>query len=629
MSRSARVLFTPFSALSFCCIVALGLAMGWVLSSLLTRAVSDWEWQNTAALVQREVRMAGLETAFGDPGDLQTRERWGRQFSTMLKSLPEVVRVKVWNREAEILWSDEKNLIGRRFPGNEELQHALTGEIEVEIKHLVKAEQAYERVFQTAAEIYVPIFATGDGHVLGAVEVYKTPERLLATIRRGRMVIWGISLAGAATLYLILLPLFTQVYRRQVEEETLRAHATRLETEVAQRTQQLLQAQKMQAVGLLAGGIAHDFNNLLTVIIGRCQLLLHRSPPDEPLALNIGLIHSTAQSAARLTGQLLAFSRKQVLERRVLDLNVAVADLGKMLRRVIGENVTLATVLAPTSGLVNADRAQLEQVILNLVVNARDAMPDGGRLTVETAIVDRDAGAAEGAPGPPPGRYVVLSVRDTGVGMDAATQARIFEPFFTTKEPGRGTGLGLSTVFGVIEQHDGHVTVASTPGEGTTFTIYLPRVEQPRIETVAPAPVEPAAAAPRRGAETVLVVEDEEGGRALVSEILRERGYTVLAAKDGEDALSVAERWTSPIDLLLTDVVMPGPSGPELAERLSAARPATRVLYMTGYSDVPATECNPLLQKPFTPLSLTRAVQEALAPSGVPGERASMPALFC
>src|SRR6266566_824357 len=334
--------FTRFSGLCLIGIVALALAMGYTLSSLLTRAVSEWEWQNTAALVRREVEREGLQRIFTEPGGSEARQRSGRVLAATITSLPEVVRAKVWNRESEILWSDQANLIGQRFPGNDELQRALAGSV--------------------------------------VVEVYKTPDRLLNTIRWSRTVIWAISLAGGAMLYLVLLPLFMQVYRRQVEEEMLRQHAARLEQQVEHRTQQFMQAQKMQALGLLAGGIAHDFNNMLTVIFGRAQVLLDRLPHDARARGDADAIGEAAERAAALTRQLLAFSRQQRLERRTLDLNTAIVDMAKMLRRLIGENIGVVTTLARTAGWVNADRAQLEQVILNLAVNARDAMPDGGQL---------------------------------------------------------------------------------------------------------------------------------------------------------------------------------------------------------------------------------------------------------
>ncbi|HEX9185552.1 MAG TPA: ATP-binding protein [Vicinamibacteria bacterium] len=607
-----RLLRSRFAWQSLGCIGGLALAMGTVLSSLLTRAASDWEWENTAALVRREVRMAGLEGVFAAPGGPEAREGWGRQFSSLLTTLPEVVRAKVWDTQAGILWSDEPHLIGRRFPDNGELREALAGKLEVEIKSLGKAEHGYERqAFTTLAEIYVPILSV-DGRVLGVVEVYKTPERLLATIRRGRIAIWSISLAGALLLFVVMHRLLTHAYRKEVQEETLRAETGRLEAEVARRTEQLVQAQKMEAVGLLAGGIAHDFNNLLTVITGRAQLLLQGLRADDPAARGLGLIERTAQRAATLTRQLLAFSRKQKLQQRVVDLNRVVADMEKMLRPLIGEQVSLVTALDPDLGPVSADPGQLEQVILNLVVNARDAMPRGGQIALRTAnrCLDDTTGAWQ--PGPRTGCHAVLAVSDTGVGMDAATQARIFEPFFTTKDPGKGTGLGLSTVYGIVQQHGGFVSVESAPGSGTTFKVHLPHVDS-AVEEVEPAgrPAEPAS-----GTETVLVVEDEDEVRALATEVLRSRGYAVLAAADGDAALRVAALHPGPLHLLVTDVVMPHLDGWELAQRLSTARPDTKVLYMTGYSEISVAHegvlDSDLLQKPFTPDVLARRVRQAI-----------------
>ena len=607
-----RIIFSRFALLSLGCIGALALVMSFVLSSFLTRAASEWEWDNTAALVRREVRMAGLEAVFADPGSSEERERWGRKFSSLLTTLPEIVRAKVWDNQATILWSDESHLIGRQFLDNEDLRNALAGKLEVEIKSLTKTEHGYERPsFTTLAEVYVPIFS-GDGRVLGVVEVYKTPERLLATIRRGRIAVWSISFAGALLLYLVMYPLLTLVYRKEVQEETLRAEAGRLETEVAERTKQLVQAQKMEAVGLLAGGIAHDFNNLLTVITGRAQLLLRGRPADEPLTQGLALIEKTAQRATTLTRQLLAFSRKQVLQRRVLNLNSVVADMEKMLRPLIGEDIALLTVFEPALGPVNADPGQLEQVILNLAVNARDAMPQGGRIVLKTGNRQLDEAAAARQPGLQAGRYAVLAVSDTGVGMDPTTQARIFEPFFTTKKPGKGTGLGLSTVYGIVQQHSGFVSVESAPGLGTTFKIHLPHVE-----AVAETPVaRPTRAASGRGSETVLVVEDEDEVRALAIEILREHGYTTLAAADGAEALRVAARHPGPLHLLLTDVVMPHLNGWELVRQLSTFRPETKVLYMTGYSEIAIVHEGVsdaiVLQKPFTPDILASRVRETI-----------------
>ena len=592
---------TRFSLLCLLGTVVLGLGMGYAISALLTRAVSEWEWQNTAALVRREVQREGLQRIFSASADRASQERWGRALSATITTLPEVVRVKVWSRDAEILWSDEPGLIGQRFAGNDELQGALAGDVGVEIKRLGKSEQRYEqRAFGTLAEVYVPIVGSG-GRVLGVIEVYKTPDRLQNTIRWSRIVIWAISVVGGAMFYLVLLPLLMQVYRRQVQDEMLRQHAARLQEQVEHRTQQFMQAQKMQALGLLAGGIAHDFNNMLTVIFGRAQVLLDRLPKDARARQDADAIGEAAERAAALTRQLLAFSRKQLLERCTLDLNSVIADMAQMLRRLIGENITVVTALAQSAAWVNVDRGQLEQVILNLAVNARDAMPGGGQLTLTTESVDSD-----GADALPSGRFVALVVSDTGVGMDAATRERIFEPFFTTKPVGAGTGLGLATVYGVVEQHGGHIAVDSAPGRGTTFRVYLPSMDEPAPQAVMPLVM------PRTGSETILVAEDDPAVRALATDMLREHGYTVLAAADGEEALLVAECHAAPIHLLLTDVMMPRMNGLELARAFGSIRPHARVLYMTGYAEMPAAADGIIVQKPFSVFVLMDAVRRAL-----------------
>ena len=377
---------------------------------------------------------------------------------------------------------------------------------------------------------------------------------------------------------------------------------------------QLRQAQKMEAIGRLAGGVAHDFNNLLTVIGGRCHLIIHSLPAGHPLRRDIELIRGASERAAQLTHQLLAFSRRQVLEAKVLDLNATVVGIEPLLRRMIGEDIQV--VIKPSEGLgrVKADPGQVEQVILNLAVNARDAMPRGGRLTLETANVDGPDGDGVGVSNRTPGRYVVLAVSDTGIGMSAEVQAHIFEPFFTTKDPGKGTGLGLSTVYGIVQQSGGHIAVRSEPGHGTTFRIYLPRVDAAPVSDQAP----PEVAATPRGTETVLLVEDDEALRTLAKEILTVLGYTVLEAGHPADAIRIAQSHGETIHLLLTDVVMPQMNGRQLAETLAAARPDLKVLYMSGYTagtigaDGILETGVQFLQKPFTPLSLGRKVREVL-----------------
>jgi len=376
---------------------------------------------------------------------------------------------------------------------------------------------------------------------------------------------------------------------------------------------QLLQAQKMEAVGRLAGGIAHDFNNVLTAIFGYADLLTEEFPAGSPARQDLEEIRKAATRASALTRQLLAFSRQQVLAPVVLSVNDLVDDVGKMLRRLVGEDVELRLILARDAGNVRADSGQLQQVIMNLVVNARDAMPTGGKLVIETADAELTEQYAEMHQAVIPGRYVMLAVSDTGVGMDAQTKARIFEPFFTTKEKGKGTGLGLSTVYGIVKQSGGYVWVYSEPGHGTTFKLYLPRVDAP-AEPQAP----PRETATLTGTETILLAEDDEILRPLTKGLLTKLGYTVLDAKSAEQALAVAGARQGPIHLLVADVVMPGASGRELARRLAQSRPETRVLYVSGYTDDAIVHHGMLdpglkfLQKPFTPAALARKVREVL-----------------
>ena len=413
--------------------------------------------------------------------------------------------------------------------------------------------------------------------------------------------------------------------RKQAEKEIRRLNEE-LEQRVVERTgelreseEQLRQAQKMEAVGQLAGGMAHDFNNLLMVMRGYGELMLNRLDANDPLRRNAEEIQKAAERATALTQQLLAFSRKQVLQPKVLDLNAVVTDVEKMLRRLIGEDIELTAVLDLALGPVKADPGQIEQIILNLAVNARDAMPQGGRLTLKTANVTLDQAYVRQHMGATPGPYVLLAVSDTGVGMDAETRSHIFEPFFTTKGAGKGTGLGLSTVYGIVKQSGGYIWVESAPGRGTTFEIYLPLVK----EAAASGELHPALpASTPGGSETILVVEDEMSVRKLAAEFLGSNGYRVLEAQDGGEALQVCEEHRAPIHLLLTDVVMPGMSGRELAVRLVGARPEMKVIYVSGYTDDAIVqhgvreEGTVFLQKPFSLDALARTVREALDSKG-------------
>jgi two-component system cell cycle sensor histidine kinase/response regulator CckA len=384
-------------------------------------------------------------------------------------------------------------------------------------------------------------------------------------------------------------------------------------TDRRQLEEQLRQAQKMDAVGRLAGGVAHDFNNLLMVINGYTEVLLEETPKGSATHHKVQSIQQAAERAATLTRQLLAFSRKQLLELKVVDVNSVVTDMERLLRPLIGENIELITKLASDAGNTRADAGQLEQVIMNLVVNAKDAMPEGGKLTVQTADVTARQSFSERR-FIQPGRYTVISVSDTGHGMDKETQSRIFEPFFTTKEKGKGTGLGLSTVYGIVKQSNGYVFAQSQPGTGTTFYVYLPRVED-SAEALSPAKFPQNEVG---GHETVLLVEDEESVRELVNVTLASRGYKVLEAENGEAGLRLAESCNEHIDILITDVVMPGIGGRELAKRLLALRPNICVLYLSGYTEdavVMHGQLGPttgFLQKPFTLQNLAKKVREVL-----------------
>jgi signal transduction histidine kinase len=377
---------------------------------------------------------------------------------------------------------------------------------------------------------------------------------------------------------------------------------------------QLRQAQKMEAVGRLAGGIAHDFNNLLAVIMGHSDLIRSVLRKGDALAHDVEQIRRASERAASLTRQLLAFSRRQFLQPQVIDVNTLVGNLATMLHRLIGEDVQLELRLDADAGRVSADPGQLEQVVMNLTVNARDAMPQGGRLTLETAPATLDQAFVAAHPGSITGAHVRLSIHDTGCGMGPDVMSHLFEPFFTTKEPGRGTGLGLSTVYGIVKQHRGYIGVTSEPGRGSSFEVYLPRVE---------ARPTPGRSAPRErlrpgGRETVLFVEDEVALRDLMHRVLAKGGYTVLAAGDGVEALAVVEAHPGPIDLVVTDVIMPRMSGPDLAVRLRARDPGIRLLYVSGYTadqlrsqtDLGADAT--LLPKPFTSDGLLRKVREIL-----------------
>jgi two-component system, cell cycle sensor histidine kinase and response regulator CckA len=377
---------------------------------------------------------------------------------------------------------------------------------------------------------------------------------------------------------------------------------------------QFLQAHKMEAVGALAGGVAHDFNNLLNVILGYTEMMIEELDPNSPMLKDLEQVKSAGLRATGLTTQLLAFSRKQILQPEIVDLNTIITDTSSMLRRLIGEDIELISNIQPNLGMAKVDPGKIQQVIMNLAINARDAMPQGGALIIETRNVDLDENYMLEHLVAKPGPHVMLAVSDNGIGIDAVIRQHIFEPFFTTKEKGKGTGLGLSTVYGIVKQSDGFIWVYSEPGKGTTFKIYFPRVEGQVIEK----PVEKRIGSRFRGSETVLVVEDEKSVRAIACRILRERGYTTLDAPNGAIALDIAREYAGSINLVLTDVVMPGMSGADFVSRLKQDRPDIKALYISGYTDSAIVHNGALdssvafLQKPFSIEGLARKVREVI-----------------
>jgi PAS domain S-box-containing protein len=490
------------------------------------------------------------------------------------------------------------DLEGRVVTSNRALEQMLGYE-----KHELEGRSAGELTYPDDRAREVELFTE---LASGAREEYRLEKRVLS---KGGGVVWAhhtVSLVRDAftkpSFAIAMLEDITP--RKRADEERIRLEG------------QLRQAQKMEAIGQLAGGVAHDFNNLLTAIRGYSEFALNRVGEDDvALRKDIEEIAKSADRASSLTRQLLAFSRKQLLQPRVLQLNDVVSEVDKMLRRLIGEDIEVVTVFGRALGRVKADPGQIEQVLVNLVVNARDAMPDGGKLTIETSNVDVGEELAAEHDGLSAGRYVMLAVRDTGHGIDAETKSRLFEPFFTTKETGKGTGLGLATVYGIVKQSGGYVLVESEPGKGAAFKIFLHSLElgAEEVDRVVPLDEERPG-----GSETVLLVEDEDVVRNLVREILEGNGYTVLEARNGAEALDVGRRFAAPIHLLVTDVVMPKMSGRELAERLLAIHPETRVLYMSGYTDGaigqqgvldPETE---FLEKPFSFDTLAQRVRKVL-----------------
>jgi PAS domain S-box-containing protein len=561
------------------------------------------------ALVGRE--LAGRPLAEVIPGDADG-EPAARFLETIIENLPAMVFVK----RAEDLRFVRFNRAGEDLLG------------------ISRTELLGRNDYDFFPEQQAAFFVEKDRKVLAQGHVEDIPAEPIQTPRGTRWLHTRKIPVGVDGVPRYLLGVSIDITEVRRAEEALRTSNAELERRVAERTadlereieerrrteetlrrvqEQLLQAQKMEAIGRLAGGVAHDFNNLLTVVLSYASLLLPTFQPNDRRREFVDQMRLAGERGAALTHQLLAFSRQQVIQPRVLDLAEIVRDMNAMIRRLVGEDVTVETVIAPELGRIKADASSIEQVILNLVVNARDAMPGGGRLTLEADNVDVDEAHGREHLGGSAGAHVRLSVSDTGVGMDKATQQLIFEPFFTTKPKGKGTGLGLATVFGIVTQAGGHIRVHSEPGRGTTFEVLLPRTDEALASEV-PRGI----ASSLVGTETILVAEDEAQLRDVVRRALEQQGFSVLVAGSGLEALALFGGHLGQIDLLITDMVMPDLSGRDLAARLAPRRPSMKILYMSGYiedaiaghgADDPRTR---FLPKPFTPEALVRKVRETL-----------------
>ncbi len=610
-------LFVQFSVVSFVVMAVIAVVLVIILSNAIRSHAVD-------ALVSEAIAdSSGRLLSAITPADLEvpmTGERYDRFHEFVQESIvsERTARVKLWAKDGTVIYSSDPAAVGTKFPDNENLLLALHGEDATEIKIPEDPENEQERFLGTLIEVYTPIIFPGTTEPQGVFEIYQYYQptaQLVNDLRRGAFV--SISV-GFVVLYGALVGFVWRGWRTIIRQRRQREQA---EKEKENIQSQLRQSQKMEAVGRLAGGIAHDFNNLLTVITVGSDFLLNDIEEDDPKHQDVVEIKKATERATSLTRQLLAFSRRQVLEMEVLDLNSITSDMDKMLRRLVGEDVQLETILEPKLSPVKADRGSIEQVIMNIVVNARDAMPNGGKITVQTENVTLNEEDSLGILEARPGKFVRLSITDTGTGMDKEIREHIFEPFFTTKGKGKGTGLGLSTVYGIVEQNGGWVNVYSEVGQGSTFKVYLPvcsiSSEDKNKLTVETISVEEL----RGNGERILLVEDEDAIREVARRLLSTNGYLVITAASAEEALTIFEREDGNFHLVLSDVVLPNKSGVELVGQLLALKPELRIVLSSGYADEKAQlsaireKGYPFIQKPYTTDKLLRSIKENIAPA--------------
>ncbi|MBI4186725.1 MAG: response regulator [Chloroflexi bacterium] len=582
------------------------------LSNSIRSQAIDNLTNEAKADVQRQILR---EITSADLRNPMIGERYDRFDKFVQESITseQTARVKLWARDGTVIYSNDTALVGEKFPDNENLLKALDGKTPIEIEVAEDPENARERFLGTLMEIYTPIVFPGTTEPQGVLEIYRYYEPTAVQIDHQRKEIMLSIAIGFVLLYGALVTTVWRSWRIIVGQREERKRAEEEREKIQFR---LRESQKMEAIGRLAGGVAHDFNNVLTAITVGSEMLLGDLSSGDPKRQDVEEIQKAAERATSLTRQLLTFSRRQMVEVKLLDVNFIISDMDKMLRRLIGEDVQLDTMLEPKLNSIKADNGSIEQVIMNIVVNASDAMPDGGKITVRTENVTLNEKDIAFIAEAKPGDFVRLSITDTGTGMDKETMEHIFEPFFTTKAKGQGTGLGLSTVYGIIKQIDGWVNVYSEPGQGTTFRVYIPAFPDSSEDKNELTKESTSLEELHGNGERILLVEDDESIRTVTLRLLTENGYQVLPAESAEEAMTIFDREDGNFQLVLSDVILPGQSGVVLVGQLLTLQPALHIILSSGYADDKAQlsvileKGYPFIQKPYTTEKLLRSVKE-------------------